>query len=99
MDAITIATLARALERILDVAAGTLAIYCGFRLFSLLPATQTDSNGRFELPGVPRPTRSPRSECSPSRAPSEGEKRGLFPRAPPPLSMLSYTTSRASLHC
>jgi hypothetical protein len=52
MDATLIMPLARAVERVLTVAAGVLAIYCGYRLFSMFPAAPTDSSGRLELPGV-----------------------------------------------
>jgi hypothetical protein len=52
MDPLSFTMVARAAERLLDVLAGVLAIYFGYRLFALLPPTQTDSNGRFELPGV-----------------------------------------------
>lgn len=52
MDATLIMSLARGLERVLTVAAGVLAIYCGYRLFSRFPAARTDSSGRVELPGV-----------------------------------------------
>ena len=52
MDPLSITMVARAAERLLDVLAGVLAVYFGYRLFALLPPTQTDSNGRFELPGV-----------------------------------------------
>lgn len=52
MDPVSVTMVARAAERLLDVLAGVLAIYFGYKLFALLPPTQTDSNGRFELPGV-----------------------------------------------
>jgi hypothetical protein len=50
MDVQVIAMTARALERILGVLAALLAIYCGYKLFALLPATQNDSSGKLELP-------------------------------------------------
>lgn len=52
MDPITVTSLARAVERILVVGAGTLAVYCGYRLFSLFPAANADSSGRLQLPGI-----------------------------------------------
>lgn len=52
MEPTLVMALARAVERILAVAAGTLAVYCGYRLFSIFPPTHTDSTGRLELPGM-----------------------------------------------
>lgn len=52
MDPETLTSLARALERLLVVVAGTLTVYCGYRLFSLFPPAYANSSGRLELPGV-----------------------------------------------
>lgn len=46
------AILVRGLERLAALGAGAFTVYLGFRLFSLLPITQTNSRGELELPGV-----------------------------------------------
>ena len=50
MDMILIAALMRALERLLAIGSGLLAIYLGFRLFLALPEVEPGA-GRVKLPG------------------------------------------------
>jgi hypothetical protein len=50
MDLILIAALMRALERLLAIGSGLLAIYLGFRLFLALPEVEPGA-GRVKLPG------------------------------------------------
>ena len=50
MDLILIAALMRALERLLAIGSGLLAIYLGFRLFLALPEVEPGA-GRLKLPG------------------------------------------------
>lgn len=50
MDATLIAIVMHGFERILAVLLGGLCVYCGFRLFLVLP-TETQSDGKIKLPG------------------------------------------------